>query len=106
MSPPPAGHPRILGWMCVFIAVNQLGFGSVMPVLALYARSFGVTQSAIGLAIAAYGLARFLVSMPVGRLTDVVGRRPALALGGLVTAAGNLICARSPFVVGVVTARF
>src|SRR5438045_4355152 len=73
---------RVLVWMCVLIAVNQLGFGSVVPVLALYARSFGVTQSAIGLAIAVYGLARFLVAMPVGRLTDVVGRRTALALGG------------------------
>ncbi len=97
---------RVLVWMCVLIAVNQLGFGSVMPVLALYARSFGVTQSAIGLAIAVYGLARFLVSMPVGRLTDVVGRRTALALGGLVTAAGNLICALAPSFTVFVAARF
>ena len=97
---------RVLVWMCVLIAVNQLGFGSVMPVLALYARSFGVTQSAIGLAIAVYGLARFLVSMPVGRLTDVVGRRTALALGGLVTAAGNLICAVAPSFAVFVAARF
>lgn len=35
--------------------------------LALYARSFGVGQSAIGLAIAVYGLARFLVAAPAGR---------------------------------------
>src|SRR2546423_15424617 len=87
---------RVLVRMCVLIAVNQLGFGSVVPVLALYARSFGVTHSAIGLAIAVYGLARFLVAMPVGRLTDVVGRRPALPLGGLVTAAGNVLCAVAP----------
>jgi hypothetical protein len=46
MNHPPAGHTRILAWMCVFIAVNQLGFGSVMPVLALYARSFDVGQIA------------------------------------------------------------
>src|SRR5437763_13260601 len=72
---------RVLVWMCVLIAVNQLGFGSVVPVLALYARSFGVTQSAIGLAIAVYGLARFLVAMPVGRLTDVVGRRHGARAG-------------------------
>src|SRR5215472_5657537 len=97
---------RVLVWMCVLIAVNQLGFGSVVPVLALYARSFGVTQSAIGLAIAAYGLARFLVSMPVGRLTDVVGRRTALALGGLVTAAGNMICAVAPSFTVFITGRF
>src|SRR5215475_8662923 len=87
---------RILAWMCVLIAVNQLGFGSVVPVLALYARSFGVSQSAIGLAIAVYGLARFLIAMPAGQFTDRAGRRPALAAGGLVTAAGNLLCAYAP----------
>src|SRR6267378_267584 len=97
---------RVLVWMCVLIAVNQLGFGSVVPVLALYARSFGVTQSAIGLAIAVYGLARFLVAMPVGRLTDVVGRRAALALGGLVTAAGNVLCGVAPSFPVFVAARF
>jgi hypothetical protein len=52
MTPPRANAKRILIWMCVLIAVNQLGFGAVVPVIALYARSFGVTQSAIGLAIA------------------------------------------------------
>ena len=97
---------RVLVWMCVLIAVNQLGFGSVVPVLALYARSYDVTQSAIGLAIAVYGLARFLVAMPVGRLTDAVGRRAALALGGLVTAAGNVLCAVAPTFALFVAARF
>ena len=86
MNHPSAGHTRILAWMCVFIAVNQLGFGSVMPVLALYARSFDVGQSAIGLAIAIYGLARFLIAAPTGQLADRAGRRDALALGGLVAA--------------------
>jgi len=97
---------RILVWMCVFIAVNQLGFGAIVPVIALYARSFGVLQAAIGLAIAVYGLARFLVAVPVGKLTDVLGRRAALALGGLVTAAGNLLCAYAPNFATFVGARF
>lgn len=97
---------RILAWMCVLIAVNQLGFGGIVPVLALYARSFGVSQSAIGVAIAVYGLARFLVAMPAGRLADGLGRRPALAIGGLVTAAGNLLCAYAPSFSVLVVARF
>src|SRR5262249_44706024 len=59
-----------------------------------------------GLAIAVYGLARVLVSMPVGRLTDAVGRRTALALGGLVTACGNLLCAVAPTFAVFVAARF
>ena len=97
---------RILAWMCVLIAVNQLGFGGIVPVLALYARSFGVSQSAIGVAIAIYGLARFLVAMPAGRLADGLGRRPALALGGLVTAAGNLLCAYAPSFAVLAGGRF
>src|SRR3989442_11834632 len=106
MVPPARDNTRILVWMCVLIAVNQLGFGSVVPVLPLYARSFGVSQAAIGLAIAVYGLGRFLVAVPVGQLADRLGRRPALALGGLVTAAGNFLCAYAPDYVTFVAARF
>jgi DHA1 family multidrug resistance protein-like MFS transporter len=83
-------------WLCVLIAVNQLGFGAVVAALALYARSFGVGQSAIGAAIAVYGLARFVLAVPAGRLADAAGRRTVLALGGLVTVAGNLLCAYAP----------
>ena len=90
---PAPGRNRILIWMCALIAVNQLGFGSIVPVIALYARSFDVLQSAIGVAIAVYGLARFLVAVPAGQLADRLGRRNVLALGGLITAAGNLLCA-------------
>jgi MFS family permease len=82
--------------MCVLLAVNQLGFGAVVAVLALYARSFGVGQLAIGLSIAIYGLARLLVALPAGRLADTAGRRSVLALGGLVSGAGNLLCAWAP----------
>jgi len=101
----PAGV-RILAWMCVLIAVNQLGFGSIVPALALYARSFGVPQSAIGLAIAIYGLARFLVAVPAGRLADHLGRRATLAVGGLVSAVGNVLCALAPTYAAFVAARF
>src|SRR5882672_12084006 len=97
---------RVLVWMCVLIAVNQLGFGSVVPALALYARSFGVAQSAIGLAIAVYGLARFLVAVPAGRLADSLGRRTTLAVGGLVSSLGNVLCALAPTYPAFVGARF
>ncbi|MBI3637653.1 MAG: MFS transporter, partial [Candidatus Rokubacteria bacterium] len=106
MTVPPRQHTRILAWMCVLIAVNQLGFGGIVPALALYARSFDVNQSLIGLAIGVYGLARFLAAVPTGQLADCRGRREALALGGLVTAAGNLWCAYAPTFGTFVAARF
>ena len=105
-SPSPAGFSgrirdtytrnRILVWACVLIGFNQLGFGSIVPVVPLYAESFGVSQTAIGLTIAIYGLARFLMNVPTGAVADRFGRREALAMGGAITVVGNLICAVAP----------
>ena len=92
--------------MCVLIAVNQLGFGGVVPALPLYAKSFGVSASAIGLAVAIYGLARFIVAMPSGQLCDRLGRRPTLAVGGVVSTLGNLWCAEAGSFSEFIAARF
>jgi MFS transporter, DHA1 family, multidrug resistance protein len=86
---------RILVWMCVLVAVNQVGFGAMVPSLPLYASSFGVSASAVGLAVAVYGLARFAVTLPGGQLSDRLGRRPVLAIGGLISAAGSFWCAEA-----------
>ena len=80
---------RVLIWMCVLIFANQLGFGAMVPSLPLYADTFGVSGTAIGMAIAAYGLARFIMAIPSGQISDKWGRRPALAMGGLMSALGN-----------------
>ena len=87
---------NILFWMCLVIAANQLGFGSVVPVVALYAEDFGVSQAAIGLTIAIYGLARFLINYPSGRLSEQISRKPTLAIGGMITVAGCVFCALAP----------
>ncbi|MDX2157617.1 MAG: MFS transporter [Hyphomicrobiaceae bacterium] len=97
---------RVLLWMCVLVAVNQLGFGAMIPSLPLYAQSFGVAASAVGMAVAVYGLARFFVAVPSGRLSDWLGRRPTLAIGGLVSAIGNLWCAVATSYPEFIVARF
>jgi MFS family permease len=53
---------RVLLVICLVIMVNQLGFGIIVPVTPIYARTFGVNEGAIGLVIAVYGLGRFLFS--------------------------------------------
>jgi MFS family permease len=96
----------ILFWMCVLVTVNQLGFGGVVPALPLYAKSFGVSVSAIGMAVAAYGLARVAGAIPSAWLSDTFGRRWALMLGGLVTSTGNLWCAYAHSYPEFILARF
>jgi MFS transporter, DHA1 family, multidrug resistance protein len=92
--------------MCVLVAVNQLGFGAMIPTMALYAQSFGVSASAIGMAIAAYGLARFASAIPSGQISDRLGRRPSLAIGGLISGVGNLWCAAARSYPEFIAARF
>ncbi|MBR1281135.1 MFS transporter [Bradyrhizobium sp. AUGA SZCCT0177] len=84
---------RVLLWMCLLVGVNQLGFGAMVPSLPLYANSFGVSASAIGIAVAVYGLARFLAVLPGGQFADRWGRRPVLAIGGIISAVGSFWCA-------------
>ncbi|MCX2726690.1 MFS transporter [Thermomicrobium sp. 4228-Ro] len=87
---------RVLVWISTIVGINQLGFGSIVPVVPLYAQAFGVSEALVGLAIAVYGLARFTSSAPAGWLADRSGRRWSLFLGGMLTAFGNLICALAP----------
>ena len=82
---------NVLIWMCVLIFANQLGFGAMVPSLPLYAETFGVSGAAIGVSIAVYGLARFVMAIPSGQISDKFGRKPALAIGGLLAAAGNFL---------------
>lgn len=97
---------RILVWICALIAVNQLGFGSIVPVIALYAEEFGVTKTAIGLAVGVYGLARFVANVPAGQLADRFGRKTTLAAGGVITVAGSALCALAPSYEIFLVARF
>jgi MFS transporter, DHA1 family, multidrug resistance protein len=91
--------------MCLLVAVNQLGFGAMVPSLPLYASSFGVSASAIGLTIAVYGFARFAVALPGGQLSDRLGRRPVLAIGGLISAIGSFWCAEAHSFAEFIVAR-
>ncbi len=97
---------RVLFWMCVLVGVNQLGFGAVVPTISIYAHSFGVSNFEIGLTIAIYGLARFAVAAPSGRMCDRLGRSPTLVIGGIATALGNLWCGLASSYPEFVIARF
>jgi DHA1 family multidrug resistance protein-like MFS transporter len=68
----------VLGIIAFFVMV---GFGVVVPVLPVYAKSFGVDNFAVGAIISAFALMRFVSSPFVGKLIDLAGERTILSIG-------------------------
>lgn len=78
----------------------------ILPVFAIYGSTLeGYTPLWLGLAIGAYGLTQALLQIPMGWLSDKIGRKPVI-IGGLVMfALGSVVAAMSESVYGVVIGR-
>lgn len=81
--------------LCVEVIIMMMGIGLVSPILPQYALTFGVNMTMIGMLITVFGIARMLVDIPAGKLTDRIGRRPVLIVGPLILSLGSIGCAIS-----------
>ena len=94
-QPKPALLPqerRSVGALAAIYATRMLGLFLLLPVLALYARGMpDYSPELLGLAMGAYGLAQAVLQIPFGRWSDRYGRKPLIAIGLLLYAAGSLI---------------
>jgi predicted MFS family arabinose efflux permease len=87
-------------------AVRMLGLFMVLPVFALYAEELEhVTPFLVGLAIGAYGLTQAAMQIPLGALSDRIGRKPVIIGGLLVFALGSALAAVSDSIYGVILGR-
>lgn len=90
---------------CV-ISLRLFGLFLIMPVFSLYAQQMpDATPWLIGMALGVYGLGQVLLQIPLGLLSDRIGRKPAITLGLLVFVAGGLVAAMSHGLVGIVIGR-
>jgi MFS family permease len=74
----------------------NLGTGMVLPILPLYARSFGVDYAEAGLLVAAFYIARLVFDLAAGVVFDRLGIAAAAAIGLVALAAGALFTGLSP----------
>jgi MFS family permease len=73
----------VLGLIAFCVAV---GFGVLIPVLPVFARSFGVDNFAVGAVVSVFALMRLLTSPFCGRMINRLGERVILATGIFIVA--------------------
>ena len=82
------------------------GQGIAVPMVPLFADTFGITAAQIGLAVSAFGFARFITNVPAAFISDRMGRRSVLIGGALIAAVGNVLSGYSPSLLPLLFFRF
>ena len=77
----------ILSAVAFFVAI---GYGLIIPAIPVFTKSFGVSNTAIGLIVSSFALARFSSGLISGKLVDNFGERQILTVGLLIVAASTL----------------
>ena len=97
---------RTVSSLALLYSFRMLGLFMVLPLLALYAADLpGADPLTIGLALGVYGLSQALLQIPLGWLSDKLGRKPVIVGGLLVFALGSVVAGMAETIEGVVLGR-
>ena len=97
---------RAVGVIALIGVLRMFGLFALLPVLALHAATLeGATPLLIGMAVGAYGLTQAGLQIPLGALSDRIGRVPVIVAGLAVFAAGSVLAAYSESIHGVIAGR-
>jgi MFS family permease len=88
------------------VGLRMFGLFLIMPVFSAYAiHMAGATPLLVGLAIGIYGFAQALLQVPVGLLSDRIGRHLTITLGLAVFVFGSVVAARAHGIEGIIIGR-
>lgn len=97
---------KALFGLATLYAFRMMGLFMVLPVMMTYGEALtGSTAALLGLALGAYGITQSVFQIPLGWLSDRVGRKPVIAAGLVVFALGSILAALSDSVFWVIAGR-
>ena len=88
-------------------ALRMFGMFIILPVFTLYAASLpgGDNKFLVGFAMGCYGLTQALLQIPLGILSDRIGRKTVIISGLLIFAVGSFIAAEATTLLWVIVGR-
>jgi DHA1 family tetracycline resistance protein-like MFS transporter len=89
----------------VIVLIDLLGLTVIIPLLPLYAASYGAAPWLIGVLGATYPVMQFIGAPVLGRLSDRYGRRPILLVSQLGTFIGFLVLGAAHSLLGLFLSR-
>jgi len=87
------------------VAIDSALLGLVAPLLPDIEQRTGAGDATLGLALAAYAVPIVLLSLPLGRAADSIGRRALLTVGLSFVAAGSVLIAAADSIAVLLVAR-
>ncbi len=84
---------KVLFTLASMVGLRMLGLFLVLPVFTLYGLQFTNSKFLVGFAFGAYALTMAFLQIPLGRLSDRIGRRKVLVLGMTLFSLGSFLCA-------------
>jgi MFS family permease len=91
LNSPFKGLPREVSVLTTISFLVAIGFGLIIPAIPIFARTFGVTNTLIGLIISSFAIMRFLSGLFSGKLVDRFGERLVLGSGLLMVSVFTLL---------------
>jgi MFS family permease len=92
--------------LALVFAFRMLGLFMLIPVFALYGTHLvGYSPLWVGLAIGAYGLTQAVLQIPMGWLSDRIGRKPVMLIGLTLFVIGSVVAALAESVYAVTAGR-
>lgn len=80
--------------LALVYSLNLLGMFLLLPIMSVYASKLENSNMTLaGIAFGAYGLMRLLMQLPLGILSDKIGRKKIIYAGLICFIIGSLICA-------------
>ncbi|MEL7044013.1 MAG: MFS transporter [Pseudomonadota bacterium] len=105
-NPMSALERRVVATLALLYSFRMLGLFMALPLLALYAADMaGASPATIGIALGAYGATQALLQIPLGWLSDRIGRKPVILGGLLIFAVGSVVGALAESVALIAVGR-